>query len=593
MSRLPFIPSAYTGRSKAQETQRFVNLFPELTNAPGSTSIAALVGTPGLRLFSNGIAPPVRGMIAGPDGLLYAVESNRLVSVAADGSVTALLGTLQTAAGRVSMKHNGLLFNGIGGNQIAIADGTATYIYNVATGVFSTVAQPFKHLEFIDSYFIGVDGSMNAYASDIYNGLSWPGLATTPVQAAPDNISNLINLHQQLLFIKEYTSEVYYNNGTAASVGFPYSRMSGAVIDYGTLAPWTVARGGNSVLFLAWERDDNDNPCFAGVVMLNGYTPVPVSPQSVTWQIGQSTDLTQCFAYCYSDEGHTFYVLANPVDNWTWCYDLTTQMWHERSSNVASTAAVGRHLSNTCVKVYGMHIVGDYMSGRLYEMSTRFFTDGGLPITSQQITQRLTDGDSRDDIFIGELQALVESGVGLDGPATPAVAVATVSDGSVTAVTVVYGGADYIDLRDVYETVYNSDGTPVQWEDGQYVTALVVPAQVVIRSRDGNGSGATAVAHLAYGSVASITVTDGGSGYTTPPEVVVLGMPVRPFAALAVSRDGGNTWSGEYPRSMGNTGEYRKRLRWSSLGRARDRVFRLRVSSPCKRILLGYIVEPT
>jgi hypothetical protein len=585
--RLPFIPSAYQGRSLNQESARLINLYAELSNAPGSTSIAMLLGTPGLRLFSSGIASPVRGVITGPDGLLYAVQSNALVRVAADGTVSAPLGSLGTSTGRVSMAQNGLLADGIGGNQIAICDGAATYIYNVLTDTFTTVAMPFTQIEYIDSYFIGIDGTMSAYASDIYDGITWNPLATAPIQASSDSIQAVLSLYQQLFFIKEFTTEVYYNNGTATSVGFPYSRMAGAVVNYGTPAPWSVALGGSSTLFLAHERTAGGSQ-FTGVVMLQGYMPVVVSPPAVIWHMSQSTDLTQCFGYCYSDEGHTFYVLTNPVDNWTWVYDLTTQMWHERVSG----GTTGRHRGNCYVKAYGMHLVGDYQSGRLYEMSSRFYTDAGQPITSLQRTQHLVDSDKA-DIFIGELQVDIESGVGMDGPAVPATAVALMdATGGVASVTVTDPGADYISVVDQYTAVQYADGSVVQFEDGATVTTLVPSVTVTLRSVDGNGSGAQAVATLQHGSVTSVTVTDRGSGYTRAPAVTILGQPVAAMAALRISRDSGHTWSNEYPRSMGGPGEYRKRLVWRSLGRARDRVFQLRISSPCKRVILGYVVQP-
>ena len=116
---------------------------------------------------------------------------------------------------------------------------------------------------------------------------------------------------------------------------------------------------------------------------------------------------------------------------------------------------------------------------------------------------------------------------------------------------------------------------------------------VILRSVDGAGSGAEATAQVEHGSLVGITVTDQGSGYTAAPEVLILGAPVEPSMALSISRDSGHTWSSEYPRSMGGPGDYRQRLVWRSLGRAKDRGFRLRCSSPCKRVVLGYVVQPS
>jgi hypothetical protein len=567
--RLPFLPSAYgQGRSIAFESQRFVNFFPEIAINAGAKNIACLVGTPGLRVWHSSTSTPVRGVISF-NGLCYAVVSDKLVSIATDGISTAVIGTLLTSTGRVSMKSNGLSSAGVGGNQICIVDGTAGYIYNVVTGVFSTIASagfpstPF-HVEFMDGYFVVTDGSMSSWTSNIYDGLVWNALTKNPVQAASDNIQTLLNLHQQLFFIKQYTTEVYYNTGTPTSQGSPFSRMSGAVIDFGTIAPWSVARGANSAFFLATERVD-DGGSFVGVVELSGYSPVIISPPSITYRMSLSTDLSQCFAYTYNDEGHIFYVVTNPVDDWTFVYDISTQMWHERSTSNLADNNVHRHLGNCYVRFNNMHLVGDVNTGTLYEMSSKFYTDAGLPITSEQMTQRLFDEDQLDDIFIGELQIDIEAGVGNSDVNSPASGVfAFVAGGQVTGCTVTYGGADY-----------------------------TTAPQVLFQDTDGTGAGATATAEIQSGSVMSITMTSGGAGYTTPPNVILAVPEVIPSAGLSMSKDGGKTWGSEHIRSMGKIGEHRKRMIWRSLGRAKDRVFKLRISDPVKKIILGYYAEPS
>ena len=563
--RLPFIPSGYgQGRSVSFESQRFINLYPELAVAPGAKNIAMLIGTPGRRLWYTNNSPPSRGIIAF-NNLLYTVISNKLLSISTDGLIATELGTLSTSTGRVSMKNNGLAESGIGGNQICIVDGNRRYVYNVVTDTFTgytDIATP-EQVEYMDGYFVFTDGSMATWTSNLYDGTTVNPLTKNPIQAASDNVQAVLNLHQQLFFIKQFTSEVYYNTGTPTTQGSPFSRLQGAVLDYGTMAPESVARGSNTAFFLANQRD-GDSGSFAGVVMLNGYTPVVISPPSITYRMSLSTDLTQCFGYCYNDEGHSFYVLTNPTDNWTFVYDSTTQMWHERSTTDLSSSGINRDLSNCYAHFNNKHIVGDRYTGNLYEMSSQFFTDAGLPIISEQTTQRLADEDYLEDIFIGELKVDIESGVGMADVNSPATAIAVLAGGAVDSIAVVYSGADY----------------------------TTAPA-VFLRSVDGNGTGATAVATAANGSVVGITVTNGGSGYTDVPEVILAMPEIIPFAGLSISKDGGKTFGSEVVRSMGKVGESRKRLRWSGLGRSKDRVFRLRISSPVKRIILGYYVEPS
>lgn len=61
----------------------------------------------------------------------------------------------------------------------------------------------------------------------------------------------------------------------------------------------------------------------------------------------------------------------------------------------------------------------------------------------------------------------------------------------------------------------------------------------------------------------------------------------EPVAMLSYSDDGGHTFSQEMSRSLGWMGEYKKQLRWHRKGQSRDRVWRLRITSNCKRVVIG------
>ena len=69
------------------------------------------------------------------------------------------------------------------------------------------------------------------------------------------------------------------------------------------------------------------------------------------------------------------------------------------------------------------------------------------------------------------------------------------------------------------------------------------------------------------------------------------------FVEVSYSKDGGRNWSNWRRQSLGETGEYadRIRARFRRLGSGRQWVFRIRVSSPRKRDLLGAVayMEPT
>lgn len=70
------------------------------------------------------------------------------------------------------------------------------------------------------------------------------------------------------------------------------------------------------------------------------------------------------------------------------------------------------------------------------------------------------------------------------------------------------------------------------------------------------------------------------------------GQGVNPLARLDWSDDGGKTWSSIHSQSMGAMGKYKTRLVWTRLGHARSRVYRITISDPVKRVILGAVLNP-
>jgi Neuraminidase (sialidase) len=219
-----------------------------------------------------------------------------------------------------------------------------------------------------------------------------------------------------------------------------------------------------------------------GVVQVVGYQPQIISTEPITSRMSKFT-LSDAIGYCYSDGNHQFYVISFPTSNATFVYDVSTQMWHERSTYISgSIYQVNRHLSNFYVKYNGMHLVSDYASGNLYSMSTDYYSDNGQPIVSFSIAPYVYDPDEMENVFISKLIIDAETGVA--------------------------------DAQDTDPQIYLS------WSD-----------------------------------------------------------------------DGGHTWSNNYQVSIGQVGQYRTRLMWRRVGRTRNRVFRLTISSPVKKVLINSFVE--
>lgn len=65
------------------------------------------------------------------------------------------------------------------------------------------------------------------------------------------------------------------------------------------------------------------------------------------------------------------------------------------------------------------------------------------------------------------------------------------------------------------------------------------------------------------------------------------GQGADPMIMFRYSKNGGHTWSAELWRSLGKTGDYRKRVYWNRLGAAQDWVFEWTVTDPVKRAFLN------
>jgi len=103
----------------------------------------------------------------------------------------------------------------------------------------------------------------------------------------------------------------------------------------------------------------------------------------------------------------------------------------------------------------------------------------------------------------------------------------------------------------------------------------------------GNGSGAVATATISGGAVTAVTIIAGGSGYTSAPTVTFVGGTQDPQAMLDWSDDDGRTWSNEHWASMGPIGDYSRRAIWRRLGRSRNRIYRLSITDAVKRVVIG------
>jgi hypothetical protein len=407
--RLPgFIGPSYTLQSRNVDCQRCIGLYPEVdelgTGKAGE--VAALNSTPGLGTLVTIGAGPIRAEYTASNGTLYAVSGNQLCSVSNSWSYT-VLGTLNTSVGPVSIADNGLV--------VCVVDGSFGYFWNLSTSTFTQITDPnffpASQTCYFDDYFVfNMPGTGQLYASspaqtDTVPFPSPPMIADIQSGSTADPLLAMSNSHENFWLFGSTHAEVWYDAGNAPPL-IPFAPISGAISEIGTGAAFSVARMNNTVFWLG--ADDKGQ----GIVyMANGYVPQRISTHAIEYALKQYSTLADATAYCYQENGHSFYVLNFTAGNATWVYDMITGFWHERA--FTSLGQINRHRGQVHAFAYGVHVVGDYQNGNLYQMSSTINSDFGNPITRRRSAPHIVKGMDR--IYYNSFQLDLETGVGLDG----------------------------------------------------------------------------------------------------------------------------------------------------------------------------------
>lgn len=374
------------GRSPALIAERLVNLYAE-KSPDGAKSPVNLVGSPGSTLFSAiATALPVRGMRV-MSGVLYAVVGARLYSVDSSGTST-LLGTLDTTTNPVIMSDNG--------TQLCIVTNPNAFIYSVGGGLVQITDVDFPgatSVDFLDGYFIfSTPNSGQFFISALYDGTAYDALDFATAESNPDNLVRCFVDHRELWLFGTQSTEIWYDSGDA---NFPFSRVEGAIAERGLGAVYSVAKLDNSIFWL-------DN---TGIVRRadHGYVPVRVSTHAIEYQVSRGT-LSSCTAFTYAAEGHEFYVLTVPNVG-TFVYDAATALWHERKSY-----GVNQWNAGTYAYAYNKHLIGDTVTGNIYQLSLDTFSENGNPLIAEMVFPPIQmDGDW---FRIHQMQLDMERGTG-------------------------------------------------------------------------------------------------------------------------------------------------------------------------------------
>ena len=432
-----FLGGQHKGFCPNQNTQETVNMFLEVDQSEENN--LTLYRVDGKKVFLDIPISPVY-VISEFRSVLYVVAGFVFYKVLSDLTYT-IVGSVDLDFDTTISANNA--------GQICLNSGVTgkAYVYDTVSFALTQITDPAFYgsprVDYLDGYGVFVKpGSQQFYISTLNNFLTFDALDFASDEADPDNLVTHIVDHHELILFGERVTTVWFNSGDAQ---FPFSRREGANMEVGCAAALSVAKLDNTVFFLG--RSSHGTGL---VYKLNQYSPQIISNRGIEYTINSMTRIDDAFAYTYQKGGHSFYVLTFPTANKTLVYDASIQD-PDLAWSVRETYGLGRDRASCYAFAFGKHLVGDFVSGVLYELDEDTHTDGGLPISWSRTTTHIISDFKR--IKHKEVVLNFETGVGLNGNDDPLVYL-TYSDD---------GGHSYITPREASLGVIGQRKNRVMW----------------------------------------------------------------------------------------------------------------------------------
>ncbi len=365
--KIPLFGGSGEERAKDVSQQLTQNWYVHKTNR-GKSNIV-IYPTPGMTSFSACGVGPIRGAIEYDDEL-YVISANELYRINS-GGIAALLGTIDTNMGRVTLAHNGPN----NGTEILICTGTSGYIWDSVLATLVKIVdgdfpQTATHCVFMDGYFVVNDPTVTGrfIKSASYDGTTWDGTEIATAERDPDVLQSIVVSNRQLWLIGKNTAEQWFNSGAA---DFPFEPVQSGFSQWGTVAPYSPIEVNGMVFWLS----ENDEGCGLIVATTGGYPQVISTPEIAT-EIAEMNVINDCYTYAYQRFQHTFVVFQFETAGKTLVYDILEQEWHTWHSKDTEY-----HRSATHTFVFNKHLVGDPINGNICELDWDTYTDNGEQIT--------------------------------------------------------------------------------------------------------------------------------------------------------------------------------------------------------------------
>lgn len=419
--RIPLTTGASSTRSKIAGTGRMLNLYAEI-NPPGSPAPVTYYGTPGLKLWSTVPGDgAMRLQFVASNGTQFAARGSKLYRYNTGAWVE--LATLATAKGRMIAADNGTSAVFVDGTLNAPVITLSTYAVSAMSGDGWLGA---NFVFFINGRFVfNKPGTQQFYWTGLYATTIDP-LDFASAEGSPDNIVSMVVDHLELWLFGPTSLEIFYDSGDAEA---PFARMQGAFNEVGCIAPFSVNRLDNTIYWLGRDRNGGGM-----VFRAQNYQPQRVSDHALETAIASYDTVDDAFSWTYQQEGHTFFLLTFPTAKKTWCFDVASNLWHEREYRLPDNTTT-RHRANSHAYFDGKNLVGDFENGNIYELDLDTYTDDGAEIQRLKDFPHITNSGYRQFFrqFVLDCQVAVgNAGLPVTGEVDPEIWLSWSDDGGNT-----------------------------------------------------------------------------------------------------------------------------------------------------------------
>lgn len=351
-----------------------------------------------------------RGLYTTSTGRVFTCFESGIYEILADGTWSRKA-TINLGTTKVSFADDG--------RSLVFVDGTNGYTLNLETNVVQTIDFSENSITFMSkptqvvysNYRIVVinddttDGNNNKlFWSNILDANTWESLDYATAETNADPIIAITTRQDEIITFGPRSFEVRQKD---ANPDLPYTLVGGSASQIGCGARYSVATIGDNVFWLGASTSGQNM-----IYTLQGYNPVRISNHAIEhWLTQYSGSTSDAIGFCYQQEGHIFYVITFIKANRSYCYDVLTQTWTERSTRDTNLNISNYWNVMYSVAAFNKVLVGGLNTARIMTLELDRYTEwDGTPIV--RLHQGPVIAEDYKKVIHHEFQIDMETGVG-------------------------------------------------------------------------------------------------------------------------------------------------------------------------------------